>query len=301
MGAEHVRGLVAEGANVMATDILDAEGRALADELGSAVMYRHLDVTDGAGWETIVAPAEEAWGPVKVLVNNAGIVTFGPIDALSPSDWQRTIDINLTGVFLGMRAVVPSMKRANGGAIVNISSTAGMQGYANLGAYVASKWGVRGLTKTAAIELGPVEHPGELDPSRPDPDPDDRRAVARHGRHPADHQGGRAGGGDGDAVVHPARCDVLDGPRIRDRRRRHRRVGRRRPRQLTTLRAADLVDTHSIREAAVLGGIVRCILDRFERPTADRSRVERVRRSRSPYHGVARPGTLDSCDSASGR
>ena len=83
-------------------------------------MCRHLDVTDADGWETIVAQAEEAWGPVKVLVNNAGIVTFGPIDALSPSDWQRTIDINLTGVFLGMHAVVPSMKQANGGAIVNI-------------------------------------------------------------------------------------------------------------------------------------------------------------------------------------
>ena len=95
-------------------------GRAHADELGESVMYRHLDVTDVDGWETIVAQAEEAWGPVKVLVNNAGIVTFGTIDALSPSNWQRTIDINLTGVFLGMHAVVPSMKQANGGAIVNI-------------------------------------------------------------------------------------------------------------------------------------------------------------------------------------
>ena len=168
MGAEHVRGLVAAGAKVLATDILDDEGRQLAAEFGGAVMYRHLDVADAAGWETIVAQAEEAWGPVKVLVNNAGIVAFGSIETLSPSDWQRTIDINLTGVFLGMHAVVPSMKQANGGAIVNISSTAGLQGYANLGAYVASKWGVRGLTKTAAIELGPWNirvnsiHPGPI-------------------------------------------------------------------------------------------------------------------------------------------
>jgi len=76
---------------------------------------------------------------VKVLVNNAGIAVFGPIEDLALSDWQRAIDINLTGVFLGMRSVVPSMKRANGGAIVNISSTAGLEGYANLGAYVASE------------------------------------------------------------------------------------------------------------------------------------------------------------------
>jgi 3alpha(or 20beta)-hydroxysteroid dehydrogenase len=168
MGAQHVRGLVAAGAKVVATDVLDDDGRALADELGDAVMYRHLDVVDADGWATIVAQAEEAWGPVKVLVNNAGIVMFGPIDTLAPADWQRTIDINLTGVFLGMRAVVPSMKQANGGAIVNISSTAGLQGYANLGAYVASKWGVRGLTKTAALELGAFGirvnsiHPGPI-------------------------------------------------------------------------------------------------------------------------------------------
>jgi len=168
MGAEHVRGLVAAGAKVLATDVLDDEGRALADGLGDHVMYRHLDVTDPDEWETVVAQAEEAWGPVKVLVNNAGIVSFGAIDGLTVADWRRTIDINLTGVFLGMHSVVPSMKRAGGGAIVNISSTAGMQGYANLGAYVASKWGVRGLTKTAAIELGPHDirvnsiHPGPI-------------------------------------------------------------------------------------------------------------------------------------------
>ncbi len=154
MGAEHVRGLVGAGARVVATDVLDDDGAALAAELGDAVIYRHLDVADDAAWPAVVAEAESLWGPISVLVNNAGIVTFGAVDVLSPADWQRTIDINLTGTWLGMHHVVPSIKRAGGGSIVNIASTAGLQGYANLGAYVASKWGVRGLTKTAALELG---------------------------------------------------------------------------------------------------------------------------------------------------
>jgi 3alpha(or 20beta)-hydroxysteroid dehydrogenase len=168
MGAEHVRGLVGAGATVVATDVLDTDGAALAAELGDRVTYRHLDVTDDGAWQALVAEVESTLGPIGVLVNNAGIVTFGPIDAMAPSEWQRTIDINLTGVWLGMHHVVPSMKRAGGGAIVNISSTAGLQGYANLGAYVASKWGVRGLTKTAALELGAVGirvnsiHPGPI-------------------------------------------------------------------------------------------------------------------------------------------
>jgi 3alpha(or 20beta)-hydroxysteroid dehydrogenase len=100
------------------------------------------------------AAAENAFGPVSVLVNNAAIVRFGPITETEPAAWRQVIDINLTGTYLGIRAIVPSMRKAGGGAIVNISSAAGMMAYPNTAAYVASKWGVRGLTKTAALELG---------------------------------------------------------------------------------------------------------------------------------------------------
>ena len=93
MGAEHARGLVAAGAKVVAVDVLDTEGEALASELGSGVTYRHLDVTQAGQWEELVAWAESTLGPVTVLVNNAGIVTFGAVDDLTPADWQRTIDI----------------------------------------------------------------------------------------------------------------------------------------------------------------------------------------------------------------
>ena len=186
MGESHVRGLVAAGARVVATDVLDDLGTALADELGDSVMYRHLDVTDEAGWNDVVAEAEATWGPVGVLINNAGIVMFGSIVDLTVEQFQKTLDINLTGVFLGMHCVAPSMKRAGGGSIVNISSTAGLQGYANLGAYVASKWGVRGPHEDRRAGVGCVRYPGELDPSRPDPDPDGGRTPRRPGVRCAD-------------------------------------------------------------------------------------------------------------------
>ncbi len=168
MGAEHVRELVAAGARVVATDVLDDEGQALVAGLGSAAVYHHHDVTSEADWMAAVELAESTFGPVQHLVNNAGIVTFGTVEQMDPATFRRTLDINLTGCWLGMHFTVPSIRRAGGGSIVNISSTAGLQGYANLGAYVASKWGLRGLTKAAALELGPLGirvnsiHPGPI-------------------------------------------------------------------------------------------------------------------------------------------
>ena len=154
MGASHARGFVAEGANVVIADVLEKEGRALARELGDHAIFSRLDVTSDADWAATVAAAEDAFGPISVLVNNAGIVRFGSITETEPAAWRQLIDINLTGTYLGIRAVVPSMRAAGGGAIVNISSAGGMMAYPNTAAYAASKWGVRGLTKTAALELG---------------------------------------------------------------------------------------------------------------------------------------------------
>src|SRR5882672_3321876 len=128
MGAGHARGFVAEGANVVIADVLEQEGRALASELGERAIFSRLDVTCDVDWVATLAAAEDAFGPVSVLVNNAAIGRFGPITETEPAAWRQVIDINLTGMYLGIRAVVPSMRKAGGGAIVNISSTAGMKG-----------------------------------------------------------------------------------------------------------------------------------------------------------------------------
>ena len=153
MGAAHARGFVAEGANVVIADVLEQEGQALADELGEHTIFSRLDVTSDTNWATTVAAAEKAFSPVSVLVNNAGIAHTELLTETEPAVWRRVIDINLTGQFLGIRAVVPSMRMAGSGAIVNVSSSVGMAGKFGVGSYVASKWGVRGMTKTAALEL----------------------------------------------------------------------------------------------------------------------------------------------------
>ncbi|MBS3942152.1 MAG: glucose 1-dehydrogenase [Actinobacteria bacterium] len=168
MGEGEVRRLVAEGAKVMIGDVLDAEGEALAEELGEAVAFVHLDVSDSASWAAAVKATHEAFGPVTLLVNNAGILTQAPIDTTDEADIRRIYDVNLIGPFLGIQAVVPDMKAAGKGAIINVASAAGMVPMPMIAAYASSKWGLRGLTKCAAMELGPygirvnAVHPGAV-------------------------------------------------------------------------------------------------------------------------------------------
>jgi 3alpha(or 20beta)-hydroxysteroid dehydrogenase len=155
MGAAHVRALAAEGAKVVFGDILDAEGELVANAVGDATRYVHLDVTKPDDWTAAVAIANSAFGGVDILVNNAGIINIGTIEDYELSEWQRILDINLTGVFLGIRAVVPTMKAAGRGSIINISSIEGLAGTIACHGYTASKFAVRGLTKSTALELGP--------------------------------------------------------------------------------------------------------------------------------------------------
>jgi 3alpha(or 20beta)-hydroxysteroid dehydrogenase len=166
MGAAHARMLVAEGAKVVIGDILDDEGKALADDIGESARYVHLDVTDADQWEAAVATAVSDFGKLNVLVNNAGIVALGKIGSFDMAKWQKVIDVNLTGTFLGMQACVESMKAAGSGSIINVSSIEGLRGAPMVHPYVATKWAVRGLSKSAAIELGKFNirvnslHPG---------------------------------------------------------------------------------------------------------------------------------------------
>jgi 3alpha(or 20beta)-hydroxysteroid dehydrogenase len=157
MGASHARALVAEGARVVAGDILDDEGQALAKELGSirtgAAVYVHLDVTQPDQWKAAADVAVREFGALNVLVNNAGILNGNTLQNFPLADWQQIIDVNLTGTFLGMQAAVEPMIAAGGGSIINISSVEGLRGSAGLYGYVASKFGVRGLAKAAALEL----------------------------------------------------------------------------------------------------------------------------------------------------
>jgi 3alpha(or 20beta)-hydroxysteroid dehydrogenase len=166
MGASHARLLVEEGAKVVIGDILDDEGKALAEELGDAVRYVHLDVTQPDQWDAAVATATGEFGKLDVLVNNAGIVALGQLKNFDLAKWQKVIDVNLTGTFLGMRVAVEPMIAAGGGSIINVSSIEGLRGAPAVHPYVASKWAVRGLAKSAALELAPMNirvnsiHPG---------------------------------------------------------------------------------------------------------------------------------------------
>lgn len=166
IGAASARLLVAEGAKVVLGDILDDKGKALADELGENARYLHLDVTSDEDWKAAVAFTVAEFGKLDVLFNNAGIANLAPINRFSQKKWDDAIAVNLTGPFLGIRAATDALIAAGGGSIINTSSIEGLRGTPYAHAYVASKWGLRGLTKSVALELAPHKirvnslHPG---------------------------------------------------------------------------------------------------------------------------------------------
>ena len=171
MGEEHAKAFVAQGAKVILTDINDVAGQKLADSLGENAIFIKQDVSKAADWAKVVAEGEAKFGLVNVLVNNAGVLgKIAPTTEFSETDYNWVIAINQLGVFLGMQAVIPSMIKSGGGAIVNISSVAGLVAIygAPNAAYVASKFAVRGMTKQIAVEYGKQNircnsiHPGYI-------------------------------------------------------------------------------------------------------------------------------------------
>jgi 3alpha(or 20beta)-hydroxysteroid dehydrogenase len=179
IGAASARMLVAEGAQVVVGDLLDEEGTALADELGDAARYVHLDVTSDDDWRSAVELTVAEFGTLNVLFNNAGIFNGGRLQRYETDLWQQMLDVNLTGAFLGMRAAADAMIAAGGGSIINTSSIEGLRGTPWAHGYVASKWGLRGLTKSVALELAPQGirvnslHPGRISTPATDQMPDD--------------------------------------------------------------------------------------------------------------------------------
>lgn len=168
-GAQHAKRLLNEGAKVAITDILEEEGQALADKLGENCKFFKHDVTKADEWEKVVAETEAAFGPINILVNNAGIVIMKEIEEQTEEDYRRVIDINQVSVYLGMKAVLPSMKKAKSGSIINISSINGLRGAPGTSAYDSSKFAVRGMTKSAAMEFAKYDirvnsvHPGAIE------------------------------------------------------------------------------------------------------------------------------------------
>ena len=158
MGESHARLFVEEGASVVLTDTRSDAGAALAEELGANALFVEHDVTSATDWQRVVEATESAFGPLNILVNNAGILgAMATTAEMTEKDYLQVIAVNQHSVYLGMHACIPSMLRAGGGSIVNISSIAGLvanYGFPSL-AYVGSKFAVRGMTKAAAVEYGP--------------------------------------------------------------------------------------------------------------------------------------------------
>ena len=167
-GEQEARLFAAEGARVVITDVLD-EGKQTAADIGTTATFHHHDVTSEAEWTSIVEAVLEEHGQLDVLVNNAGILAISPLVMTTEADYRRVIDVNQIGTFLGMKAVVPHMVERQQGSIINISSVAGLMGSPGMIAYGASKWAVRGMTKSVALEVAPFGvrvnsiHPGIIE------------------------------------------------------------------------------------------------------------------------------------------
>jgi 3alpha(or 20beta)-hydroxysteroid dehydrogenase len=168
-GAAAAKLFVAEGARVVVGDVLDELGKELAESLGDAAVFRHLDVSGEDDWANVVNETVEAWGGVDILVNNAGILRFAALPDMPLEDFMRIVNVNQVGTFLGMREVSKPMMAAGKGSIVNISSIEGLAGMPYLTAYTSTKFAIRGMTKVAALELGPhgirvnSVHPGMIE------------------------------------------------------------------------------------------------------------------------------------------
>lgn len=184
MGECEARLFVREGAKVVLGDVLEEQGRQVAKELGAAATFVRLDVTVESDWQKAVTTAEQTYGNLHILVNNAGIVRMAPLDETSLNAWNEVINVNQTGVFLGMKHAIPAMRRAGGGSIINISSVAGLVGLSNIPAYQASKGAVRLLAKNAAVQYAKDKirvnsvHPGRIETPMTTPlDPARREMV----------------------------------------------------------------------------------------------------------------------------
>lgn len=154
IGEAHARLFVAEGAKVVLTDILEADGHAVSADLGAAAKFVRHDVSDAHGWDAIVATALETFGRLDVLVNNAATYDPKPLLETTVDAMERHFRINVLGTMLGMQAVAPAMQAAGKGSIINVASISAMRHMAGQLAYATSKWAVRGMTGCAAAELG---------------------------------------------------------------------------------------------------------------------------------------------------
>jgi len=169
LGEAIARRFVGEGAKVVIADVLDDAGQKTASSLGENAFFVHLDVTQAQDWSKAVEQCVGAFGPPNVLVNNAGILGSAPIEEVSLEVFRRMFEVHMQGPLLGIQAVLTRMAEAGGGSIINVSSTQGLRAMPNLTTYVSTKFGLTGLTQTAALELGPRGirvnslHPGAME------------------------------------------------------------------------------------------------------------------------------------------